>query len=123
VRHQPDELDPRGGHFSRANSGIDAAAPVTILPDEEGVSARQDLELALAFRPSGTAVSRQGHQHAEKRLVLLVHHGHFQLALAVRKGDRLLGLATQRDTEPYYAEENSRQHSSPDHHASQQQED
>jgi hypothetical protein len=66
-------------------------------------------------------MSGQSHQGASQRFVLLIHNGHFQLALAMGKGGGLLGLAAKRDAEPHHAEDN-RQHSIPGHRTSRQRE-
>jgi hypothetical protein len=43
------QLDAGGRHFSRANSGIDAATTVAVLADEKWISTGQDLEFALTL--------------------------------------------------------------------------
>jgi len=72
----------------RANSGIHRAATVTILADEEWISTRRTLNLHLPSAP-WSPDAQAGPPARRPAVVLLVHHGHFQLALAVRKGARL----------------------------------
>ena len=109
-------------HFSGANPGIDAAATVTVLADEKWIPAGQDLEFAPALCPGRASMSGQSHQGASQGFVLLIHHGHFQLTLAMGRGGRLLGLAAKRDITRGNTEDNHRQHSIPGHRTSRQQE-
>jgi hypothetical protein len=68
-------------------------------------------------------MSGQSHQGARQRLVLLIHDGHFQLALAMGRGGGLLGLAAKHGITRGNADDNHRQHSIPEHHASGHQRD